>query len=59
MVNNSADLKDLRIPPSNVLKKLSGNRKDFHSIRINDKWRIIFIWKAGHAFEVAIVDYQK
>jgi proteic killer suppression protein len=59
MINNSVDLKDLRIPPSNRLEKLSGNRKDFYSIRINDQWRIIFIWEAGHAFEVEIVDYHK
>ena len=59
MINNSFDLKDLRIPPSNRLEKLSGNRKDFYSIRINDQWRIIFIWEEGHAFEVEIVDYHK
>jgi len=59
MINNSFDFKDLRIPPSNRLEKLSGNRKDFYSIRINDQWRIIFIWKEGHAFEVEIVDYHK
>ena len=47
------------MPPSNRLEKLSGNRKDFYSIRINDQWRIIFIWKEGHAFEVEIVDYHK
>jgi proteic killer suppression protein len=59
MINNSYDLKDLRIPPSNRLEKLSGNRKDSYSIRINDQWRIIFIWERGHALEVEIVDYHK
>ena len=59
MINNSFDLKDLRIPPSNRLEKLSGNRKGFYSIRINDQWRIIFIWEEGHALEVEIVDYHK
>ena len=59
MINNSVDLKDLRIPPSNRLEKLSGNRKDFYSIRINDQWRIIFQWEAGQALEVEIVDYHK
>ena len=59
MINNSFDLKDLRIPPSNRLEKLSGIRKDFYSIRINDQWRIIFIWEEGHALEVEIVDYHK
>jgi proteic killer suppression protein len=59
MINNSFDLNDLRMPPSNRLEKLSGNRKDFYSIRINDQWRIIFIWKEGHALDVEIVDYHK
>ena len=52
MINNSIDINDLRIPPSNRLEKLSGNLKNYHSIRINDKWRIMFIWKQGHAFDV-------
>jgi proteic killer suppression protein len=59
MINNSFDINDLRIPPSNRLEKLSGKRKDFYSIRSNDQWRIIFIWEEGHAFEVEIVDYHK
>jgi len=59
MINDSFDLKDLRMPPSNRLEKLSGNRKDFYSIRINDQWCIIFKWEEGHALEVAIVDYHK
>ena len=59
MINNSIDLNDLRIPPSNRLEKLSGNLKGYHSIRINDQWRIIFNWEAGHAVEVEIVDYHK
>jgi len=59
MVNNSIDLNDLRIPPSNRLEKLSGNLKDFYSIRINDQWRIIFKWQAGNAQEVEIIDYHK
>jgi len=59
MLNNSIDLNDLRIPPSNRLEKLGGNLKGFYSIRINDQWRIVFNWQAGHAFEVEIVDYHK
>ena len=59
MINNSIDLNDLRIPPSNRLEKLSGNYKDFYSIRINDQWRIIFSWQAGHVHEVEIIDYHK
>ena len=58
MLNNSVDLNDLRIPPSNRLEKLSGNLKDFYSIRINDQWRIIFQWVSGNAFEVEIIDYH-
>jgi proteic killer suppression protein len=59
MTNNSFDLNDLRIPPSNRLEKLCGNLKEHHSIRINDQWRIIFKWQVGHAYEVKIIDYHK
>ena len=58
MLNNSAYLMDLRIPPSNRLEKLSGKSKEFYSIRINDQWRIIFKWNAGNATEVEIIDYH-
>ena len=58
MLNNSVSLKDLRIPPSNRLEKMTGNRKDFYSIRINDQWRIIFKWNEGHSFDVEIIDYH-
>ena len=58
MLNNSIDLADLRIPPSNRLEKLLGNLKGFYSIRINNKWRIIFKWSAGNASEVEILDYH-
>jgi proteic killer suppression protein len=58
MLNNSQDLQDLRIPPSNRLEKLSGDLKDYYSIRINSQWRIIFLWDSGNAFEVKIVDYH-
>lgn len=58
MLNNSQNIIDLRIPPSNKLKKLKGNLKDFYSIRINDQWRIIFKYKNGNAFEVEITDYH-
>ena len=59
MLNNSQDLADLRIPPSNRLEKLGGNLKDFYSIRINIQWRIIFKWDGGNAHEVEIIDYHK
>ena len=58
MLNNSQDIKDLRIPPSNRLEKLSGDLKDFYSIRINKQWRIIFTWNNGNANEVRITDYH-
>lgn len=59
MLNNSITIIDLRIPPSNRLEKLTGKRKDYHSIRINDQWRIIFKWHNGHSFDVEIIDYHK
>ena len=59
MLNNSQDLNDLLIPPSNRLEKLKGALKDFYSIRINDQWRIIFKWNNGNAEEVKIIDYHK
>jgi proteic killer suppression protein len=58
MLNNSQNLIDLQIPPSNKLEKLRGDLRDFYSIRINDQWRIIFKWASGNAFEVEIVDYH-
>lgn len=58
MLHNSQNLADLRIPPSNRLEKLSGNLKEFYSIRINDQWRIVFRWLDGNAAEVRIVDYH-
>lgn len=58
MLNNSHNLADLSIPPSNRLEKLSGNMKDFYSIRINIQWRIVFKWQDGNAFEVSIIDHH-
>ena len=58
MLNNSQNLTDLTIPPSNKLEKLKGNLKDFYSIRINNQWRIIFKWNSGNASEVEIIDYH-
>jgi len=58
MLNNSQDIQDLKILPSNRLEKLSGKLKNYHSIRINNQWRIMFIWKNGNAFEVEIIDYH-
>jgi proteic killer suppression protein len=58
MLNNSFDIKDLMIPPSNRLEKLKGNLKDFYSIRVNDQWRLIFKWENGNAFNVELIDYH-
>lgn len=58
MLNNSIDLNDLTTPPSNKLERLKGKMKDYYSIRINDQWRIIFIWENGHSFEAEIIDYH-
>ena len=58
MLNNSIDVADLRIPPSNRLEKLGGNLNEFYSVRINKQWRIIFKWNNGNASEVEIVDYH-
>lgn len=58
MLHNSQNLTDLRIPPSNRMEKLSGNLKDFYSIRINNQWRIIFVWENGNVTNVEIVDYH-
>jgi len=58
MLNNSVDIADLRIPPSNRLEKLLGKSKGFYSIRINDQWRIVFKWNTGNASEVEIIDYH-
>ena len=58
MINNSQNINDLRIPPSNHVEKLSGKLNDFYSIRINKQWRIIFNWENDNALEVEIVDYH-
>jgi proteic killer suppression protein len=58
MLNNYQNITDLRTPPSNRLEKLSGQLKDFYSIRINDQWRIVFKWDNGNASEVEILDYH-
>jgi proteic killer suppression protein len=57
-VNAAGRLEDLTIPPSNRLEKLEGNLRDFHSIRVNDQWRVIFKWINGEPHEVRIVDYH-
>jgi len=58
MINNAQNINDLRIPPSNRLEKLSGDRAGQYSIRINDQWRICFVWKDNNAYYVEITDYH-
>jgi proteic killer suppression protein len=58
IINNASRLDDLRVPPGNRLEALQGERRGQHSVRINDQWRICFIWREGHAHEVEIVDYH-
>lgn len=57
MLNAAARLEDLQMPPSNNLEALKGDRQGYHSIRINQQWRVVFRWDSG-AHEVAIVDYH-
>ena len=56
MIDRSTDVNDLRIPPGNRLEVLSGDRAGQFSIRINQQWRICFVWRDGDAFDVEIVD---
>ncbi|RKZ81124.1 MAG: hypothetical protein DRR19_22670 [Candidatus Parabeggiatoa sp. nov. 1] len=58
MLDSANHLDDLRIPPANRLEALKGDRKGQHSIRINDQWRICFVWKDENAYDVEIVDYH-
>lgn len=51
-------LEFLRVPPGNRLEVLTGDRQGQHSIRINDQWRVCFVWREGHAHNVEIVDYH-
>ena len=57
-IEAAAQLDDLRVPPGNRLEALRGDRRGRYSLRINDQWRICFVWRAGDAWEVEIVDYH-
>lgn len=59
LLNATKVLDDLRIPPGNRLEKLVGDRSSQHSIRINQRWRICFVWRRGDAYDVEIVDYHR
>jgi proteic killer suppression protein len=58
MLNNAQSLQDLRVPPENRLEVLTGDRKGQHGVRVNDQWRICFVWRRGDAYDVEIVDYH-
>ena len=58
MLHAAAELSDLRVPPGNRLEKLSGGRAGQHSIRVNDQYRICFVWRNGNAYQVEMVDYH-
>ena len=58
ILNNARDLNDLRVPPGNRLETLAGDRKGQHSIRVNDQWRLCFVWRHGDAYQVELVDYH-
>lgn len=57
-LNAAVSLDDLRVPPGNRLESLIGDRAGQHSIRINDQWRLCFVWRDGNAFDVELVDYH-
>jgi proteic killer suppression protein len=58
LLHRAVSLQDLRVPPGNRLEQLKARRKGQYSIRINDQWRICFLWRDGDAFEVEITDYH-
>lgn len=58
MLDYAAELNDLKVPPANRLELLKGKRKGQHSIRVNNQWRICFVWRTGNAYQVEIVDYH-
>lgn len=58
MLDAATMLDTLKVPPGNRLEALKGNRSGQHSVRVNDQWRICFIWNQGDAFEVEIIDYH-
>ncbi len=58
ILNAAHDINDLRSPPGNRLHALRGNLRGFHSIRVNDQWRIVFRWSSGTASDVRLTDYH-
>lgn len=57
-LHDADELNDLRVPPGNRLEALKGEWKGYHSIRINDQWRLVFRWEDGNAYEAQVVDYH-
>ncbi len=57
-LHDASELRDLRVPPGNRLEPLKGKWKGFHSIRVNNQWRVVFRWKGGNALDVQVVDYH-
>ena len=58
ILNAAITLDNLRVPPGNQLEALSGDRAGQHSIRVNDQYRVCFVWRDGNAFDVEVVDYH-
>lgn len=58
IIDAATDVNDLRVPPGNRLEKLTGDRSGQYSIRINDQYRVCFVFRNGDAFQVEIVDYH-
>ena len=58
LLDAAPDLQTLATVPGNRLERLKGNRNGLYSVRVNDRWRICFAWRDGHAYEVEIVDYH-
>ena len=58
LLDGAARLDDLAIPAGNRLERLKGQRAGSHSIRVNDQFRVTFLWESGHAYEVSVEDYH-
>ena len=58
LINQARELRDLRVPFSNNLEALRGDRAGQHSIRVNDQWRVCFIWENGDAYDLEFCDYH-
>lgn len=57
-INRVREITELKVPPGNRLERLKGDREYQYSIRINQQYRICFIWEEGHAYEIEITDYH-